>query len=585
MKTIEPAIYNIIKDPQTNTEKLVPDSTAKSIQYTDEELKILMDEKLIPKNLATFELEKINKMNKNYKNWIKFIKNNPNFTDKDQLEWFKNNFKTPSVNDLGKELEKEISFFDFMFKNIKRLQDALNNKSNPKTFALPSHPVMFSLITLFAGKPERIPKKILEKPYSDLTPEEKREADIYLSQIFETKEKLDFSEGTEKRIVQSIAIICNNPKVEGTAVISTSVLQQELQIREERLALYIKRTFGPEGIRHLLGLIIGLEENGRTGGFHWNVNEHLTRLGYKRKPNGAFDPELKRMASEIVKIFTGLCITSRRKDKQKESINADFLFMVGGFEVQLSDNNSKSLDPEVKYKPLKKEIINETIKLVATDWWYKNAISPQDGQAPKYTKLLKEIVKENHREHPLTLYLAPLLAIFWRINPERKFKIKHLMEWCDLQTDGKYWTNDLREIESTLEYMKKKNYLGNWTNDEEGLFPSQCKNSLECVITLTPPEWLKQEFTCIQKRNDMAAVSISPKISHAQFLEILNSSGLNNKQFANSIGVSPKLITYIINGKRTITNATSQKIILFLSSKEGNKIDPSKQEYTKIEFE
>ena len=91
-----------------------------------------------------------------------------------------------------------------------------------------------------------------------------------------------------------------------------------------------------------------------------------------------------------------------------------------------------------------KVIIDEKIKLRATDFWYKNAFEPKDGQSAKYTKLLKKIAQENHREHPLTIYLTPLLAIFWRMNPQQKISIPSLMDWCDLDPSGRYKMRDLQ---------------------------------------------------------------------------------------------------------------------------------------------
>ena len=57
------------------------------------------------------------------------------------------------------------------------------------------------------------------------------------------------------------------PEVEASARISRTLFSEGLNFREEALAVYIKRTFEAEGLRHLLGLLIGLEENFRQGQF------------------------------------------------------------------------------------------------------------------------------------------------------------------------------------------------------------------------------------------------------------------------------------------------------------------------------
>jgi len=439
------------------------------------------------------------------------------------------------------------------------IQKVLDDSANTLTFAIPSHSLMFSLLALFAGKPEQIPRKLLEKPYNERTPQEQEEAESYLKNIFEAKEEADYSEGVEKITEKKIALICNNQRVEGKAEISWSLFRHDIHFREERLAMYIKRTFGPEGIRHLLALIIGLEENFRKGHFTWSVNEHLERLGYRRKSHGSFDMDLKRTASEIIKIFTGLCITSVKKDGKdgkNGSITGKFLFMVEGFELETFE----------------KEIIDEKITLVATDFWYRNAFSMPDQQTPQYTKLLKEIVRENHREHPLTLYLTPLLAIFWRISPQRKMKVKNLMEWCDLDVTDKHRSYHLKDLESTLEYMKQKGYLGDWFNDGEHRLPSSCKHPFECTLTLLPPEWLKQEFQKIEhKREAPALTEKQENVSKEELIQIIDQTGLTNKQFANCIGVTPQLISAILNNTRPITRETSDKIRQFMKAQNQQK--------------
>jgi hypothetical protein len=558
MKYIGANTYSEETDPITNNKVWRLNPTSKAIEYTENDLKVWLDKNAVPKELGEFDLNEIKRIRKRHEEIKNFYENNPNSTQEDFLEFLKTSY-IPSKE----EIEKGSAFLDFLLENHEKLKLVLEAAENSKTFAIPSHSLMFSILAMFAGKPERIPHKLLEKPSNERTPEEKAEAEKYLNGIFETKTETDWSEGKENVRERRVALICDNAKVEGKADITYNLFRHDLSFREERLAIYIKRTFGSEGIRHLLGLIIGLEENFRKGHFEWSVNEHLERLGYRKKSYGSFDPELKKVASEVIRIFTGLCITNTRKDGKKESIKANFLFRVDGFEIETFE----------------KEIIDEKITLAATDFWYKNAFSPTDGQAPQYTKLLKEIVKENHREHPLTLYLTPLLAIFWRINPERKFTVKTLMEWCDLDMEGKHKSDHLKDLESTLEYMKSKNYLGKWSNDGEARLPSQCDNPYDCVLTLTPPEWLKLEFKAIEQKRDAPAPPQKQKtLSQSEFIKILEDSGLKRKQFANFIGVTPQLITAIINGKRNITPETSAKVRLYIDQKfetNRNKTQPS----------
>ena len=60
-----------------------------------------------------------------------------------------------------------------------------------------------------------------------------------------------------------------------------------------------------------------------------------------------------------------LFITARRKDGDREVIRGEKLFSIDGF----------------KRETIKKVIINDTIKLRATNFWYKNAFDlPRDKE-------------------------------------------------------------------------------------------------------------------------------------------------------------------------------------------------------------
>lgn len=312
------------------------------------------------------------------------------------------------LNDMGPTAQKSLI--------EEAIQCVIDQSSNKDTFALPSHALMFTLLAMFAGKPDMIPRRLLSKPHSEWTAIEQKEAEEFLSTILKVEKNTSYLNGRESVEEKYIAVVSDNPKVEAEAEIDISLFNADIRFREISLALYIKRTFGAEGLRHLLGLLIGLEENFRKGHFIWSVNEHLERLGHRRKSNGTFDYDLKKTASEIIRVFQSLFITARKKEGKKEVIQGERLFSIDGFRQEIFD----------------KVVIDEKIKLRATDFWYKNAFEPKDGHTAKYTKLLKKIAQENHRQHPLTIYLTPLLAIFWRMNPQQKISIQSLMDWCDL---------------------------------------------------------------------------------------------------------------------------------------------------------
>ncbi len=262
--------------------------------------------------------------------------------------------------------------------------------------------------------------------------------------------------------------------------------------KEYTLPTYIRDTFGIEGLRHFLGFIVGLEENGRTGYFDWDVNHHLERLGYKRKANGAFDPNLKRKATAIILLLDQLLIVAEQKEGAKQRIQEKKLFSITGFDIE-------------KFKG---DIINEKITIRAEDYWYTTAFKFEDGNNPMYTKLLKKIAHESHWEHPLTIYLTPLLSIFWRIKREKKFSVKSLMQWCNLSIIGNHRMYNLRKLESELDYMKSCNYLGEWLCNNQKALPSENENPFDCILTLSPPEWLNSELLKIEEKRD---VFLKPK--------------------------------------------------------------------------
>jgi hypothetical protein len=419
-----------------------------------------------------------------------------------------------------------------------------------KTFAVPSHPIMFTLLAMFAGRPERIPRKLLQKPYNEMTDKERKEADIFLNSIIEKEKEYNVNKDAydEKRI----AVVSDNPRVEAKAEIGAALFADDLIFREGALALYIKRAFGAEGLRHLLGLLIGLEESGRKGTFEWSINEHLKRLGY-RKHRGTYKYDLKITATEIVKIFTSLFITARSKNKKGvEIIEGQKLFSIDGF----------------KQETFNKVVIDETITLRATDFWYRNAFEPKDGTSPKFTKLLYKIAQENHREHPLTIYLAPLFAVFWRINHEgRKLRLDNLIDWCDIKRDRRL-RQRIRELESELDYMKDQGYLGEWQFSGDSKVLSECKDPLNAVLSFFPPNWLSGELQLIatKKEQILAEYQLKEKqqekslVTKEQLEVLIKNSGLSNRAFAQKVGISPSLITRMLKGERSITEKMSERI-------------------------
>ena len=74
------------------------------------------------------------------------------------------------------------------------------------------------------------------------------------------------------------------------------------------------------------------------------------------------------------------------------------------------------------------------------------------------------------------------------------------MDWCNLDIRDHNRIYNLRDLEAELNYMKKAGYLGEWINDGESPLPSDCKDPFKCVLTLIPPDWLKEELKQIEEK-------------------------------------------------------------------------------------
>jgi len=431
----------------------------------------------------------------------------------------------------------------------------------PQTFALPSHPLMFTLLALFSGNPAQIPRRLFETPFNELSPEDQKQLAKFSGNL---KEEIlgagldpDTGEKRGEDKTRITALVSDSPKVSG----ELSLFKEDVYFRENALAVYIKKTFGVEGLKHLLGLLIGLEENFRRGSFEWDIHEHLSRLGYKRGAGSYAKAE--RDASSIIKLFTSIYITANQRAGERTKIEGLRLFSIDGFKQELFKN----------------EVIKEKLIIRATEPWYKLAFEPPDKRSsPRYTKLLKQIAAENHHNHSLTIFLAPLLAVFWRIQKtEQGFSVSGLMEWCNLNPRDHRRTDALKGLEGELNYMVEKNYIGKWENlgykdaygykVKEDPLPSKCGEPFKCLLKLTPPEWLQKEIKQIRAKRETLlagsrapALAAPPEMTAEEFNRALANSGLTQKQFGNTVGVSQQMVAAIKAGRKRVSPKIADKV-------------------------
>lgn len=452
----------------------------------------------------------------------------------------------------SKELSKTIKS-EIAIQALKDMLDTLplfiQNVRAGKTFALPTLPVMFALLPLFSGKPAKIPKglkQILEKPEEERTEEEKELVKENLEKrMLSNENEIMTSKGAV--INKSYTVfICDSPVVQATAK-----LESNINAREETMAAYVNRVFGAEGMRHLMALLVGLEENGRKGKFTLTINSHLERMGYKREKSGSFNSRIKLLASDIIRILGSLSLNSIRPTNKTVRISSQRLFTL--------------VKSDVKFD-LNKEIIEGFFEIRAEDWWYSDAFNTIAGEPPKYCKLISEIIQEDHSRHPVAISLLPILGTFWSSNPEVEFTVTRLMDWCNLDYTTPKFGGDkhrlerLRELEEELDYMKVKGYIGNWKNNVYKK-PSETDEPFECVLTILAPQWFEEKMFEIEKKSEPLLIPAGDQpLSSDELSVIIDKSGLRVEEFAEKLGVSKRTVQYFRSGEKPVSKKLAIKI-------------------------
>jgi predicted XRE-type DNA-binding protein len=458
-------------------------------------------------------------------------------------------------NSVMNVLENHITFYnsedEALYKSLTKLS------FEDETFAIPCNPFMYNIYAMFLGLSQLINRKLLEISLDKLTSDQKVQREKYLNSIYKKGTEVYFDKSgqlNEKNIV--IAITSDNPIIKSYTELEPSLFDKNPLFQESTLAKYINITFGSEGLRHLLGILIGLDEAGRTGRFIWNVNDHLKRLGYKKQKNrGTYPYELKQTAIEVMKIFTSFFITVERKDaKGTGVIKGKRLFYIEGYEKNYLEN----------------WVTNETYTIKATDYWYNNSLSVEQ-ESQQFTKLMKEVAKENHQKHAFTIYLAPLLAIFWRmgsLKKKRELSLENLLKWLGIDFKNQSRKRFLKKLSDELNYMVEKRYLGNWGIKNDDINLIDITDPKKYIMFFEPPSWLTLTFenlnnkrtNFLEKEKLQSLEKDQIILSPEELKSIIDSSGLTQKEIAEKIGISSPYISLLKQGKREITREISTKI-------------------------
>jgi len=297
------------------------------------------------------------------------------------------------------------------------------------------------------------------------------------------------------------------------------------QIAIEQIAVKTVKTLSIHGLRHLIALLLAFDLNGRRRILNWDVNDHLDLLGYKRKKDGSHDYRNKQKAIEVIRVITQAEIIVKQADfTSTKKVRVIKLFTVWDYDAVLINGDEPKPDPDSG---------KMTIEVHP---WYPESYHPTaKNLSPQFTQLLKEIVSIDPRKHGIAIFLSALLSIYWRMNISRKIGAGKLLSWCDLPESKK----NIQRLERELEYMRMKDFIGEWTHDgEAGKLPSESSDPYAVVLTLNPPRWFLtrlQSFKSgklpeIQSRKNtlnvtelealMAAYSIRSKAKAAELLEV-----------------------------------------------------------------
>lgn len=461
------------------------------------------------------------------------------------------NFHELDPKDLSPEQQEE-----FMEALLGELEKTIPKTKLPKrlrieafpreeTMALPSHSsVMFPLFAIFAGKPGRLPRT-LDKSYKELTQAERQEYDAFFDSVVqrESGESYDEEGLALTKDVLVINILSDDEEIRASAIANAPLFSGD-RTQDINLAIAIKRNYGPEGLKHFYGFLWALDESIGSDNFVWDENEHLERLGYRRKKNGSFSQKQKELARRILDIVTSLKITILKKGKDRNEIviQEKPLFYAGA--------KSKTVHRG-------KGITNQETVIYADPSWYGNAFENIEGRGAQYTPIFKKIAQVNYTKHPYVGILYGLLSVYWRMDPEKKvLTVSKLLQYCAIKID-KTLGKSLRELEQDLDYMIEEGFLKGWrlSNGLTLTGSTQPLKILEERITFIPPDWQREEIQRIKQGRGMlpATTKVStPPMSTEEFVEILawaKKTGVSQKEFAEKIGKSPSLITQYKSGK------------------------------------
>lgn len=259
------------------------------------------------------------------------------------------------------------------------------------------------------------------------------------------------------------------------------------------------RSFGPEGLKHFFSMLIALDEGRHQGWYAFDANEHLDRLGYRRRQEGAglyHHSGNVRKARRIVGV-----LSSVRAELTYNPTTGTLTTSIRLFAATTDDQAAgtqairwESTSPT----PLERVLspVQDGELIIANPEWYAGVAQTGGRKTGKrYTRQLRRLATEDARENGIALRLGAYLPIRHRLNGPGPGCLKWatLMRWAGLNPEGRHASNDLKELRAELDYMTDQGYIGGWQETGRG-------DGLDEVVELTAPDWLRASLSSIRRR-------------------------------------------------------------------------------------
>ena len=140
-----------------------------------------------------------------------------------------------------------------------------------------------------------------------------------------------------------------------------------------------------------------------------------------------------------------------------------------------------------------------------------------------------------------------------------------ILNICNTKT----FKENIRILESELNYMKSRKHLGDWHHDGDHEKMAESSNPENIKITFVAPDWAIKEINDM-KENHENHLTITPEealkpMTKTEFMKIYDYllKYYSQREMARHMGISRTNLSNYKSGKRDITNEMAQKIRAF----------------------